>query len=254
MKTRLYFAGQGSQGKQTIDKLGAERRLYAFCDKNTILKEPPHLYKESFLDSSAFSVWTGKVKIDIQQYAVFLLKNKNLFTVYANLDVIGNAKETEKNQIFLESQGLSPLPTFHIRSEISELKKLMEKYHYIGIGGMVGSGRTERDYYLRNIFLLWNDYRKTSRTVRFHGWGMTDFTLLKKFPFYSVDSTSWLSMMRFGTIPILKNGKVCGSKNKFIGLKRGGKDGADAANSYIVHFYQNYIEKFGIELPEFEKV
>src|SRR3990167_6337347 len=72
MKTRLYFAGQGSQGKQTIDKLGGERRLYAFCDKNTILKEPPHLYKESFLDSSAFSVWTGKVKIDIQQYAVFL--------------------------------------------------------------------------------------------------------------------------------------------------------------------------------------
>src|SRR3990167_6337345 len=99
MKTRLYFAGQGSQGKQTIDKLGAERRLYAFCDKDTILKEPPHLYKESFLDSSAFSVWTGTVTIDIQPYAVFLLKNKNLFTVYANLDVIGNAKE---NSVLLD--------------------------------------------------------------------------------------------------------------------------------------------------------
>ena len=44
---------------------------------------------ELFLDSGAFSAFTQKVTIDIQEYIAFIKEHEDIIDVYANLDVIG---------------------------------------------------------------------------------------------------------------------------------------------------------------------
>ena len=48
-----------------------------------------------FLDSGAYSVFTGKAKITIDEYIYFLKHHKHLFWRYINLDVIGDAEQSE---------------------------------------------------------------------------------------------------------------------------------------------------------------
>ena len=69
-----------------------------------------------FLDSGAFSAWNKGTSIDIKKYIKFIKKNEDLFTVYANLDVIGiggnqpnllTATKTLENQRIMEKAGLA---------------------------------------------------------------------------------------------------------------------------------------------------
>jgi len=50
-----------------------------------------------FLDSGAFSSFTKKVDINIEQYIDFIKSNADLLDHYSVLDVIGDAKATLKN-------------------------------------------------------------------------------------------------------------------------------------------------------------
>jgi len=70
------------------------------------IKEYKRFHNKYFLDSGAFSAFTKNVSIDISDYIKFIKDNKNIFKNYAVLDVIGDAKETLKNQIIMEKQGL----------------------------------------------------------------------------------------------------------------------------------------------------
>jgi len=61
-----------------------------------------------FLDSGAFSAYTQKAVIKLDDYIAFIKKYAKYITVYANLDVIGDAEATLKNQKLMERQGSSP--------------------------------------------------------------------------------------------------------------------------------------------------
>ena len=46
------------------------------------------------------------------------------------------------------------------------------------------------------------------RGIKVHGFAMTKTEVLKNYPFYSVDSTSWMQSEMYGTIPFHKNGSI----------------------------------------------
>lgn len=156
----------------------------------------PSLEKKIFLDSGAFSVMTGKATVDLDAYCSFLLNNKYKVTVYANLDVIGDAYQTNKNQIYMESLGLDPLPTFHNGSDYKHLYELLEKYDYIGLGGLVPIAR-RKDVLFKHLDRCFSIIMKENPNIRIHGWGMTGRDVVFRYPFYSVDSTSWLMGGKF---------------------------------------------------------
>jgi len=89
-------------------------------------------------------MFTGKIKIDINEYISFIKENKDKIEVYANLDVIGNYEATEKNQQYLEASGLRPLFTFHFGSPVEKLKNAVEKYDYIALGGLVPHSKNRK--------------------------------------------------------------------------------------------------------------
>lgn len=167
---------------------------YVDCGNQPI----PKLKKPLFLDSGAFSVMTQGIEIDIDDYASYIKENIDSLELYANLDVIGDAQATQENQDYLEALGLNPLPTFHYGSNYENLKRLAASYTYIGLGGLVpiAKSRKKLQVHLDRCFKI---IREVNPKLKVHGWGMTSYFAVMRYPFYSVDSTSWLVGGRFKT-------------------------------------------------------
>ena len=162
-----------------------------------------------FLDSGAFSAFTKGVHIDIQEYIGFIKENERYIDVYANLDVIGDAEATLKNQRIMEDAGLNPLPCFHYGDDIFYLHTYLQEHDYIALGGMVPISTNDLAHWLDNLFSNFLCDKKGNPIVKVHGFGLTSLKLLRRYPWYSVDSTSWVMASRMGTIyiPQRKSGK-----------------------------------------------
>ena len=166
-----------------------------------------------FLDSGAFSAWTKQVSINIDEYIEFIKEHIEYIDVYANLDVIGDAKKTYENQKYMESKGLMPLPVFHaIFEPFSCLERYIDEGHsYIAFGGMAG-GTISVKQIMPILDIAFKNYvcdESGMPKIKIHGFGLTSHRLMLRYPWYSVDSTSWVMTSRMGSIyiPRYKNEK-----------------------------------------------
>jgi hypothetical protein len=168
-----------------------------------------------FLDSGAFSAWSQGIEIDIQEYITFIKKNKKFINVYANLDAIGDPEKTLQNQKIMEKAGLSPIPCYHYGEDVKYLKYYLKNYGYIALGGMVPISSRDLLPWLTEIFTKYICGPDGMPKTKVHGFGMTSLSLMIKFPWYSVDSTSWVMTGRMGGVLIPKkvNGKYDYNKN-----------------------------------------
>lgn len=161
-----------------------------------------------FLDSGAFSAWSKNAEIDIYEYIEFIQENRDILHVYANLDCIGDPKQTWKNQKIMEREGLSPLPTYHYGEDEKWLIRYLNKgYDYIALGGMVPIGVSQLRLWLDHLFSKYLCDGNGYPIVKVHGFGLTSLPLIVRYPWYSVDSTSWVITGRMGAIfvPLRRN-------------------------------------------------
>lgn len=170
-----------------------------FKSKQDLIRESIAKGYSVFIDSGAFSAANSGKEIDIDLYCAFLKETRA--TMYAGLDVIGNAKETLFNtEYMIKEHGLNPIPTFHLGSNPADLKKLFD-YPYIALGGLVfASGAT------RYCDEVWGLILKERPDMRVHGFGLTNFDLMARYPWASVDSSSFKGCKRFGRQQILWDG------------------------------------------------
>lgn len=159
-----------------------------------------------FLDSGAFSADTQNTPIDVWEYMEYINENFNTISTYVVLDVIGNAKETWKNQALMESEGLNPLPVYHVEDPIEYLYKCLE-YEYFALGGMAGGiGQTTRTEFLDKCFEIICDSKGNLPRSRVHGFGIMSPDLIVRYPFFSIDTSSWVAYAQYGMILIPKMG------------------------------------------------
>ena len=181
-----------------------------------------------FLDSGAFSAFTKNVEINIDEYIEFIKKHKQHLDIYANLDVIGNAEGTLKNQKYMESKGLNPMPCFHYKEDNKYLEHYVNNYDYIALGGVaqLKGNKVQLKYWLDELWEKYLTKDDGTAKLKVHGFGMTNVELMKRYPWYSVDSTSWVLTGRFG-------GVFCdiGDYNKIAISEKGDIKGS-------AHFYQ----------------
>ncbi len=173
---------------------------------------PP--YPDVFADSGAFSAMTQGVEITCEEYAAWIKRWKHLFCVYANLDVIKHAERTFDNQRRLEDMGLQPLPCFHVLESWDWLERYVEQYPYIALGVAGMQNRKEQ-------ILAWlvRCFRIAGKQAVFHGFALTSWEVMKSFPWYSVDSSSWGQGFRFGNVPVFD-----GRRGRFYKLGLGTPD------------------------------
>lgn len=214
MSSKIYLAGIPGggwvKGELKFNSLWTNRLWsyhYIKTDKN--IMSTTNKKVKLFLDSGAYSAWTQGSKIDIQEYIQFIKENKNVIPVYANLDSIGSPEGTWKNQMIMEEAGLTPMPVFHYGEDPKWLKRILsKKYEYIALGGMVPISTKDLMSWLD---MLWSTYLTDDQGMpvcKVHGFGLTSFPLMMRYPWYSVDSTSWVVTGRMGGIyiPKWKNG------------------------------------------------
>jgi len=199
---KIYLAGVNMAILiKTIQESKCKNILISYADyRNTYPK-----YRESFkglniiLDSGAFTAFTQNKKYDIDEYIDFIKTYGGDFEYYFNLDVIGDFHGTWDNQEYMESQGLNPVPVFHYGEPEELMRFLVKQYKMIGIGGTVPIPNNKIDKWLNHLFFNKDGELKYPDTM-FHGLGITSPHLLRRYPFYSVDSSQWLVAKRFGVV------------------------------------------------------
>ena len=185
-------------------------------------------------DSGAYSAQSLGATIDINDYAQWIKTWLSLFDCYANLDVIGDSEGTLKNQQILEDMGLKPLPVFHVNEDWKYLEHYLDKYDYVALGGLV----PYQKYIKRIMPWLIKAFRMLPKGKRYHGFGTTGWTVLKSFPWYSVDSSSWCSGYRFGSVLLFS-----AKEEKFVS--------ADIGNVESCFKYRNLLEACGDSWQDF---
>lgn len=196
--------------------------------------------KSHFLDSGAFSQWTLALKYfednkcgrwdyyDLPEfweyadnYAKFVKKYKAAIDLYANIDVIPNPELTWRNQQYLEQKhGLKPVPVVHYTTDLKWLKMYIKKgYPIIGLGGLVGSTMKKHCIsWLDECFRVICDTPDNMPKVKIHGFGVTSYRYLLRYPWWSVDSAAWDKIASFGGIcvPHKRKGKFIFDEAPYI--------------------------------------
>jgi hypothetical protein len=213
MKT--YFAGIPGGGWKPREVYLNKLWTYRLWSYHYIIKEKGIMTKKEkkvnlFLDSGAFSAWSQGEPIDIQEYISFIKENEEYLDVYSNLDVIGCPVGTWKNQMIMEEAGLMPTPVYHYGEDPKWLKRILSRgYKYISLGGMVPISNKDLMKWLDEI---WDKYLTDENGMpicQVHGFGLTSLVLMLRYPWYSVDSTSWVVTGRMGSVyvPRRKDGE-----------------------------------------------
>lgn len=239
--TRLYLVGLETLYKHCHDRQEKIRRFVLDEVKYRLMSymhldflEPDfytftHRFHDSMMiDSGAFS-WLKKNKGDpvkgvniwdyAYEYCEWLSENRNYIDHYVELDL---AKEygwdtvLELRKVFA-SYNLEPIYVHHTHNE-EPFEELCRKHDYVAVGSMDIKGDLS---YMRRLL----DTAEKHRT-KVHLFGWTNPKLLPTFvkhrALYSVDSTNWMALSRFGTFPWFEGGKVK-NLNKTQIMKKWGK-------------------------------
>jgi hypothetical protein len=153
-----------------------------------------------FLDSGAFSGDSQNKPVSLRDYIDFIQEHKEHIAIYPCLDVIGNDIETWENQKIMEDEGLTPMPVFHVEDNVKYLHKCLE-YDYFCLGGMAGGASPNtRQHFLNDCFRIICDTEDRMPRSKVHGFGLASPSLMTAYPFYSVDTSSWVAYSRFGIV------------------------------------------------------
>ncbi len=194
----IYLAGtQGDKGGLTT----AYSDLFLLESFHYLNDSNLEVYKNHkfLLDSGAFTFMnkkSGNVDWDqyITTYAQFIKKHDIDLFFELDIDVIVGIKEVERLREKLEKiSGKKCIPVWHKSRGLAYWQKMIKDYDYVAIGGIVTREIKRKDHRIFTELLR----MAKENNCKVHGLGYTNLKGLKKYPFYSVDSTSWISGQKF---------------------------------------------------------
>lgn len=173
---------------------------YMYLKRDRTLLARVRETRNFLLDSGVFSMINSKKQVSIEryvdEYADFVKENRIQRYVEIDVDQIYGVQYTRKLRDRLEQRvGWRSIPVWHsIRGKDSFLNDTRD-YDYIALGYFLTEGVSASitEKYARAFI----DAAHTNN-CKIHGLGFTKTTILKDFPFDSVDSSSWAASSRYG--------------------------------------------------------
>lgn len=187
------------------------------------------------IDNGAFSAWnSGKEIISVQDYTEFCLKFYDRFKDrFKNIYFIGlddipgerNSKPTVKqveysckttfeNFQYMLSKGVkNVLPVVHQFEDPKWLKKYEEYTDFVCLSPANDQSNKSRANWLTEMYSIINPTTKT------HGLAVTGKYLVERFPWYSVDSISWLAPESYGRVYYWKFYTLLAALSKDLTMK-----------------------------------
>lgn len=204
----------------------------------------------SYYDSPEFEEYVH----EYIQYVKFFGK---AFDFFVMVDVIFDPERTVRTLKWFDDAGVVPMPVYHFGVDFSYFKKYVDKYPYVGLGGVPMD--TTLVNYIQHGNRIFNYLGKT-RDVKTHGFALTAFQLLTLWPWTSVDSTSPSVHGRFGNImlPAMSRNKgklvldYSGINNILtVSTVRGThKDHVGLKGAALRGWTEEYLESLGTSLVE----
>lgn len=188
---KIYFAGSFSGVTKELEKIGIKNKLYSFHNE----KKQARDYKGNLmLDSGAFSVLTQGAKIDIDELIAFIKEVKPNSSI--QLDVIGDEEKTWANYLYMKERITEQklLPVIHYKASDKHIKRVLNENAYTLLGGLVPLTRKKKELF------SWLDYLYSTyklQNYKIHLLGVTTKSVLERYPVYSSDSSSALSINRY---------------------------------------------------------
>lgn len=214
--------------------------------------DPSKIYL--MLDSGAYSAWNKGSRIDLTSYIKFAKENQDAFDVIVNLDVIPGkpgqrymdedreraAQQGWQNYMAMLESGIPPeklMHVFHQGEDTIWLSKLLATFpNFVGISPDNAVSTPVRQSWLDGLMPFLCDHEGCPR-FKFHGFGVTSVHLIVRYPWWSVDSTSWMAYGKYGMIllPKLHNGGIYYDQmiRLFVSSKSPRKKDLDSADQHI---------------------
>jgi len=212
-------------------KLKADEKLYEW-----LLSEEREEDWFMLLDSGVFSTWTLGHEVDLDAYSEYCKKGleDNAFNAVVGVDVIPGeygrvptkeevlasaAKGWDNFLCLVEEKGLPAdkvVHVFHQGEDFAWLEKLMA-YHdkqlaegkeglYIGLSPANDRTTKQKILWLEQVMPYVTNPDGSAR-VKWHGFGVTSFDILRRYPWFTADSTSWMRPGAYGQIRVPLPGK-----------------------------------------------
>ncbi len=235
---KIFLAGSGWEKTCWANKDFFEfNRLESFIYISDFEKTIISKYNNFLLDSGAFTYLNKSKgqKIDwesyVNQYAEFIVKYNVQYFFELDIDPIVGLNEVERLRLLLETKtGKKCIPVWHKSRGLEYWKKMCKNYDYVAIGGIVTQEIKRSEY---NVFFPLLRIAKENN-CKVHGLGFTNLKGMEKYKFYSVDSTSWLSGNKFGSV-YLFNGKTMIKQNKKPGQRV-------KTNEVAIHNFNEWVK------------
>ena len=166
-------------------------------------------WKAFLLDSGAFSFMSKPgVKVDFDAYLGKYIDYINAHDIKhffeLDIDSVVGLPKVEKMRDRLEREtGKKCIPVFHRSRGKDYWLDMVKAYDYVAIGGFAIKAIKPAEFKYMDWFI------KTAKDAdcKIHALGFTNQKGLNRYKFYSADSSSWTSSLRFGTVYTFKNGK-----------------------------------------------
>lgn len=172
-------------------------------DHGRELDLPPVRWSQG--DFSYYSLKPGSdFRAYCDRYAYFIKAFQHTGILFTTVDVISNPELTYQVQKYFEEEhGLRPVPVVHFGTPMEYVDRYLERrYPLLGVGGL-GQGVSKGEYYAwADAFFLHicpesNQYRPIVQT---HGFAMTSWELMVRYPWTSVDSATWIKLAAYGWV------------------------------------------------------
>lgn len=171
--------------------------------------EQPVDVRSVFLDSGAHSLFMAKVHRGegkrrgykfydtdefweyVDRYAQYVKRNEDNLDCYVNVDVIHDPQRSWDVLKYLEEEyGLHPLPVLHYGLDEKWIKRHMDEYEYLGVGGMsVYISKAASAQWMDRVFALLCDDNGFPQW-KTHGFAVNSVPMIWRYPWYSVDATT----------------------------------------------------------------
>ena len=227
-----------------------------------------------FIDSGAFSVHTGKAKVEVDDYIDYLNSIDDHITVCAQLDTIpgtfGQPKSSEDyeksakaswdNYIYMRSKLKSPhklMPVFHFGESFEVLNFMLnwqdDNGHYldyIGISPANDVAQKDKNVYLQNVYDVIADSNNPG--VKTHLYGMTSLDALSKYPCYSADSVSHRLQGAYGKVYTPMFGTISVSKRDRTSRTKSNMSFIETADSIALQKLKDYLSSLNVTISELQ--
>jgi len=223
-----------------------------------------------FVDSGAFTLnrWLKQKCGDVENlwdseehwkyvdaYIDWLKSGKVKVDTYANVDRIGDSETSHRNLVYMEEKGTRPIPVIHYPGSFEWLQRYADSYEYIGLGGMVGVDRKTMIGWLDRCFEILCPPPRYVCKVKVHGFGISGFSILFRYPWYSVDSVTYALLGGYGSIlvPCMRRGRFVFDmppKTIPISIRRGGRVHYEFLSLKEKNIICDWVKMCGLSIQE----